>query len=237
MENFEVIETTKGKPSALHYGYQYRKYRKNKEDVVTWVCVKERHHNCKGRMKKKLTELLEVNQHTCVPDVALLSHGKGYFNKLILIYLQESEIIKICNEILEHWERFKPQEACAKQMSSEDVNIKLAKLLESQSLATTKQKQYTAEEKKIREAILSQYSEMTDEEGEAEDVQAGGEDGGLEKNLNSHTVAQAEKLKREQARQDSQKKKEKDKEDREKQKQLKEDKKEKRKTVKGERRR
>ncbi|XP_050510393.1 coiled-coil domain-containing protein 43 [Diabrotica virgifera virgifera] len=149
----------------------------------------------------------------------------------------ESEIIKICNEILEHWERFKPQEACAKQMSSEDVNIKLAKLLESQSLATTKQKQYTAEEKKIREAILSQYSEMTDEEGEAEDVQAGGEDGGLEKNLNSHTVAQAEKLKREQARQDSQKKKEKDKEDREKQKQLKEDKKEKRKTVKGERRR
>uniref|UniRef100_A0A6P7F5F9 Uncharacterized protein LOC114324964 n=1 Tax=Diabrotica virgifera virgifera TaxID=50390 RepID=A0A6P7F5F9_DIAVI len=80
MENFEVIETTKGKPSALHAGYQYRKYRKNKEDVVTWVCVKERHHNCKGRMKTKLTDLLEVNQHTCgVPNIALLEVKKATY--------------------------------------------------------------------------------------------------------------------------------------------------------------
>lgn len=35
-------------------------------------------------------------------------------------------------------------------VSSEDLNDKLAKLLEKQSLATTKQKQYTEEEKKIR---------------------------------------------------------------------------------------
>lgn len=150
----------------------------------------------------------------------------------------ESEIMTICNEILEQWLILKPkEEQGAKQMSSEEVDTKLAKLLESQQLATTKQKQYTEEEKKIREAILSQYSEMTDEEGEAEEVSCSGEDSGLEKNLNAHTVAQAEKNKRDQARMDSQKKKEKDKEDREKQKQMKEDKKEKRKTVKGERRR
>lgn len=96
------------------------------------------------------------------------------------------------------------------------MNEKLAKLLESQSLATTKQKQYTDEEKKIREAILSQYSQMTDSEEEEDDNQASGEpkETNLEKNLNALTVMQAEKEKREQARLDSQKKKEKDKEDR-----------------------
>ncbi|XP_056638628.1 coiled-coil domain-containing protein 43 isoform X2 [Diorhabda sublineata] len=126
----------------------------------------------------------------------------------------EKDIMKTCTEILDQWQNLKPKEVCTKQLSSEDVNMKLAKLLESQSLATTKQKQYTAEEKKIREAILSQYSEMTDEEGDVEEHTAGFNDGALEKNTNAQTVAQAEKLKREQARLDSQKKKEKDKEDR-----------------------
>lgn len=122
--------------------------------------------------------------------------------------------------------------------TSEDVDTKLVKLLESQSLATTKQKQYTEEEKKIREAILSQYSQMTDDEDDERDShQCGDHKDNLEKNTNAQAVLQAEKEKREQAKLDSQKKKEKDKEDREKQKQLKEEKKEKRKTQKGERRR
>ncbi|CAG9858286.1 unnamed protein product [Phyllotreta striolata] len=150
----------------------------------------------------------------------------------------DTEIVNICNDILDKWEFFKPKEEhVAKQMSSEEVDTKLAKLLESQQLATTKLKEYTEEERKIREAILSQYSELPDEDGEIEEVKTSGSETGLEKNLNAQTVAQAEKNKREQAKIDSQKKKEKDKEDREKQKQLKEEKKEKRKTVKGERRR
>lgn len=140
-------------------------------------------------------------------------------------------------------------------MSSEEVNIKLAKLLESQCLPTTKQKEYTDEEKKIRDAILSQYSETPVDENDYEEGNGSDDEKGMEKNVNAQTVANAEKVKREQAKLDSQKKKEKDKEDRlatiafcfeqnfiffvcrEKQKQLKEDKKEKRKTVKGERRR
>ncbi|KAJ8951172.1 hypothetical protein NQ314_007712, partial [Rhamnusium bicolor] len=125
----------------------------------------------------------------------------------------ENEIMKICNEILEKWQMFKPKEPPI-QLSNEDVNDKLAKLLESQSLATTTQKQYTEEEKKIREAILSQYSQMTDDEDEDEGGNVSGDESRLEKNLNAHTVAQAEKTKREQARIESQKKKEKDKEDR-----------------------
>ncbi|KAG5889019.1 hypothetical protein JTB14_033948 [Gonioctena quinquepunctata] len=148
----------------------------------------------------------------------------------------ENEISKNCNEIMEQWQIFQPKSSVT-QMSSEDVNIKLAKLLESQSLATTNKKQYTEEEKKLRDAILAQYSEMPDDECEDDEESGSSDENGLEKNLNAHTIAHAEKLKREQARIESQKKKEKDKEDRDKQKQIKEEKKEKRKTVKGERKR
>ncbi|EFA03808.1 coiled-coil domain-containing protein 43 [Tribolium castaneum] len=155
------------------------------------------------------------------------------------IIQNEDEINKICNEILEKWQFHKRKEPPPAQSTSEDVDTKLVKLLESQSLATTKQKKYTEEEKKIREAILMQYSQMTDDEDEAEDGNQAGDhkENGLEKNTNVQSVLQAEKVKREQAKLDSQRKKEKDKEDREKQKQLREEKKEKRKTQKGERRR
>lgn len=98
-------------------------------------------------------------------------------------------------------------------MSSEDVNIKLAKLLESQSLPTAKQREYTDDEKKIRNAILSQYSQTAIEENECEEGSQSDYDQ-MEKNVNAQTVANAEKIKREQSRIDSQKKKEKDKEDR-----------------------
>ena len=113
------------------------------------------------------------------------------------------------------YDKLKPREDASAQKLSEDVDVKLAKMLESQCLATTKQKQYTAEEKKIREAILSQYSQMSDdEEDEIESSAAGEQKETLEKNTNAQAVHQAEREKREQSRLDSQKKKEKDREDR-----------------------
>lgn len=120
----------------------------------------------------------------------------------------------ICKDILEKWQRSKPVKTDNQQMSSEEVNIKLAKLLESQSLPTTKQREYTDEEKKIRDAILSQYSQTPVDENDCEEGNQSAENAGMEKNLNAQTVANAEKMKREQAKMDSQKKKEKDKEDR-----------------------
>ncbi len=61
----------------------------------------------------------------------------------------------------------------------EDVDVRLARLLESQSLATTSHKSnYTAEEKRIREAILAQYSQTSDQEeseGESDDGEGGGD--------------------------------------------------------------
>nr|CAD7265135.1 unnamed protein product [Timema shepardi] len=119
----------------------------------------------------------------------------------------------------------------------DDMDVRLAKLLESQPRPTTVQRTYTEEERKIREAILAQYSQMSDEEESGVGNEAEPKENGMMKNTNASVVQQAEKEKREKSKLDSQKKKDKDKEDRERQKQQALDKKEKRKTQKGERRR
>lgn len=110
-----------------------------------------------------------------------------------------------------------PKNVAAAATPKEDVDIRLARMLESQSLPTTTQRSYTEEEKRIRDAILAQYSQMSDEEnseGDGEDDGASGGDCGIEKNLNAATIIQQEREKREKAKLESQKKKEKDKEDR-----------------------
>lgn len=158
------------------------------------------------------------------------------------------------------------EEVTGPKVPVEDVDVRLARMLESQSLPTTTQRSYTEEEKRIKEAILAQYSQMSEDENSGEDGEedgASGGDCGIEKNTNAATIIQQEREKREKAKLESQRKKEKDKEDRyefnklfiihdrvistlllinmfsfrEKQKQLREEKKEKRKTQKGERRR
>lgn len=65
-------------------------------------------------------------------------------------------------EILEKWESSRPKEEAPKPAT--DVDVQLAKLLESQVPAATTRREYTDEEKKIREAILSQYSQLSDNE-------------------------------------------------------------------------
>ncbi|KAF7992654.1 hypothetical protein HCN44_004998 [Aphidius gifuensis] len=167
----------------------------------------------------------------------------------IIAGITEDGIDKHVSEILSAWVKWLPRDdATAVVAPTEDVEVRLAKLLDSQNLPKTAQRTTcTVEERRIREAILAQYSEMTDgEESDAEgddDTATGGGgnggsgDGGIEKNTNAANIAQQLKEKRERAKLESQEKKEKDKKDREKQKQLKEEKKEKRKTVKGERRR
>ncbi|KAJ8668531.1 hypothetical protein QAD02_010194 [Eretmocerus hayati] len=167
----------------------------------------------------------------------------------ILAGITEDEIGKHVSEILEAWSKFglvkleKINDA-----PKEDVDVRLARMLESQKLATTSHKSsHTEEERRIKEAILAQYSQMSDEE-ESEDednedpgggggCSGGGGDSGLAKNTNVSDIVRAQKEQRERAKLESQRKKDKDKEDREKQKLAKEEKKEKRKTHKGERRR
>ncbi|XP_073821864.1 coiled-coil domain-containing protein 43 [Musca autumnalis] len=169
----------------------------------------------------------------------------------ILSEILTDNIAELIDTILDKWK------ACTNAQDEEknkapkiDVDEQLVKLLESTKVqAVVKERQYTEEEKRIREQILAQYSQtevsdddyepaQSDEEG---DKHGGGGGGGgltgIERNTNAQDVQNLIKEKREQSRLEAAAKKQKDKEDREKQKQMREEKKEKRKTVKGERRR
>lgn len=65
---------------------------------------------------------------------------------------------------MDKWQKFHPVVENGASSSSVDVEDRLVKLLGSQSLTTLAPKKYTDEEKKIREAILSQYSQCSDNE-------------------------------------------------------------------------
>uniref|UniRef100_A0A069DQQ7 Coiled-coil domain-containing protein 43 n=1 Tax=Panstrongylus megistus TaxID=65343 RepID=A0A069DQQ7_9HEMI len=160
----------------------------------------------------------------------------------ILAEITENDISDHCSEILDRWKschKSPESETLIKTNPFEDVEEKLVRLLETNTLSTTVHREYTEEERRIREAILAQYSQTSDQEsgGEEDSCSGEGKENGLVRNTNASAVAQAEKVKREKAKIDSQKKKEKDREDRERQKQQQQEKKEKRKTQKGERRR
>lgn len=160
----------------------------------------------------------------------------------ILSEITENGIRNHCREILEKWRNTSQAAISVKNAEvagAEAMDVKLAKLMESQARPTTVQRTYTDEERRIREAILAQYSQMSDQDDDEDEGDRGaeGKENGLVKNTNASVVQQAEKEKREKAKLESQKKKEKDREDREKQKQIQQEKKEKRKTQKGERRR
>lgn len=173
---------------------------------------------------------------------------------LLFFSMQEDDLDHVIKEIIDEWEKCQPSTDAAAGGASngvEDVDTKLARLLETKHITTTVQRQYTEEELRIREQILSQYSQVEYDDGydeENDDVAAAAgpstnstahtsSDPLLMKNTNAADVAALAKERREQAKIDSKAKKDKDKSDREKQKQLREEKKEKRKTVKGERRR
>ncbi|KXJ81949.1 coiled-coil domain-containing protein 43 [Aedes albopictus] len=165
----------------------------------------------------------------------------------ILAEILETDLNTFIKEILDKWKQCQQvEDAGAASKMKLDVDEQLAKLLESQKLAKKEEREYTEEERRIKQQILSQYSQLSESEpdGEDDDDGAGGggapsssSNGGLARNTNAADVAALVREKREQAKLESQQKKEKDKQDREKQKQLREEKKEKRKTVKGERRR
>lgn len=165
----------------------------------------------------------------------------------ILAELIESDLNTFIKEILDKWKQCHSAELTptAKQPAKLDVDEQLAKLLENQKLAKKVEREYTEEERRIKQQILSQYSQLSESEHEDADDEpgAGGGgsgstgEGGLSRNTNAADVAALVREKREQAKLESQQRKEKDRQDREKQKQLREEKKEKRKTVKGERRR
>uniref|UniRef100_A0A182NBI9 Coiled-coil domain-containing protein 43 n=1 Tax=Anopheles dirus TaxID=7168 RepID=A0A182NBI9_9DIPT len=149
----------------------------------------------------------------------------------------DTDLEPFIKEILDKWTLCHSRDPGASKPKL-DVEVQLAKLLEGQKLATKVEREYTEEERRIKEQILQQYSQLSESEDEEDDEEgATSSDPKLVKNTNFADVQALAREKREQAKLESQQKKEKDKQDREKQRQLREEKKEKRKTVKSERRR
>jgi hypothetical protein len=77
--------------------------------------------------------------------------------------LQEDDIPTHCHEILDKWKNLSQTTEVVTENNAgcgEDMDVKLVRLLESQPRPTTVQRTYTEEERKIREAILAQYSQV-----------------------------------------------------------------------------
>uniref|UniRef100_A0A182IRB2 Coiled-coil domain-containing protein 43 n=1 Tax=Anopheles atroparvus TaxID=41427 RepID=A0A182IRB2_ANOAO len=199
----------------------------------SWLSSKLRDSNADdGVFGSYITGILEGDENNEEKMEAL----EGILGAII-----ESDLEPFIKEILDKWKICHNQEAEGVPKPKLDVETQLAMLLESQKLTTKVEREYTEEERRIKEQILSQYSQLSESEhdDDDEDGASGGtsSDPKLVKNTNFADVQALAREKREQAKLESQMKKEKDKQDREKQRQLREEKKEKRKTVKGERRR
>lgn len=168
----------------------------------------------------------------------------------VLSGVTESDIPDLCCEIMKEWAKAQSVSNGIKDKivndGENDVGAKLAVIMEKQAQSVVRESMHTAEEKMMREAILAQYSHVSDEE---DDYYSDTEDRGnntnsapssiLPRNENVHSVVQAEKEKREKAKAESEKKKAQDKLNREKQKQQQQERKdrEKKRTQKGERKR
>ncbi|XP_076046903.1 coiled-coil domain-containing protein 43-like [Oratosquilla oratoria] len=152
----------------------------------------------------------------------------------IIAEITESGIEALCEEILNKWSLSHNNESKDTTPLVVAVDEKLAKIMgeQAQSVVTTKTRSH--EEQKLREAILAQYSQVSD--GEETDDEA---DTIVSSNTNADDVVKAERDKREKDKEEAQRKKEKDKEDRLKQKAKEDERKEKEKkrTQKGEKRR
>ncbi|OWF51689.1 coiled-coil domain-containing protein 43-like [Mizuhopecten yessoensis] len=179
----------------------------------------------------------------------------------LLAEVLETDRELACDEIMKKYDEINNKHT-NKNTESAQKNIadQLSNMLEKQTIEPVKVKDTPtdkAEDRARKEAILAQYSNVSDEEdddghsshtgtkggggGAAASGAASGASGDslLMKNTNAETVGQVEKEKREKAKEESDKKKEKDKQDRAQQKQKGVDRKdaEKKRTQKGERRR
>ncbi|KAJ9577022.1 hypothetical protein L9F63_006405, partial [Diploptera punctata] len=112
----------------------------------------------------------------------------------------ENDIPSHCREILEKWKKVSNSNDEVKENnvgSGEDMDVKLVKLLESQPRPTAVQRtctDITEEERRIREAIIAQYSQMSDQEddGDPDRPSEGKENGDVRKTKTAATRKKGE---------------------------------------------
>lgn len=134
----------------------------------------------------------------------------------ILGEITETEAGQISNEILQKWALYKPQKPNGNDCASA-VSAKLASIMEKQSQSVTSDKKVSEEERRLKDAILAQYSHISDSDDEQPKVVAttAKDDGatskeqhvGVPKNTNAEDVLKAERDKKEKGRLEAEKKK------------------------------
>lgn len=74
---------------------------------------------------------------------------------------QESDSSTFIKEILDKWKQCHLAVDSSASKQKLDVDEQLAKLLENQKLAKKVEREYTEEERRIKQQILSQYSQVS----------------------------------------------------------------------------
>ncbi|XP_078471559.1 coiled-coil domain-containing protein 43 [Lampetra planeri] len=156
---------------------------------------------------------------------------------LSAVVAEEDSLDSICREILRKWremEHLSKEKRRLLNGSRDEVQV-LASMIEQQAQLVVAPREVTREERQRKEALLAQYAtveEAQDEESEEPEGATAAKPAGvtdksksLFRNTNAETVAEKQRLQREQAREDSQRKKEQDKTQREKDKVQKQEKK------------
>lgn len=171
----------------------------------------------------------------------------------ILVEVSADSITSLCKDILCKWS-LQDNLTADNAKARADVDAKLATIMEQQAQSVGPGKRVSEVDKKSRDAILAQYSQVSDAEEDGNDDPGGGAecaassaaagtsssgDTLMFRNTNSEAVTKAEKERRDKAKADTVLKKAQDKAGREKQKQQQQERKEKEKkrTQKGERKR
>ncbi|XP_022254701.1 coiled-coil domain-containing protein 43-like isoform X2 [Limulus polyphemus] len=84
----------------------------------------------------------------------------------ILTEVTENKISELCTEIMNKWTCMHQVSGNnAKQEKREDVDTRLAKIMEKQAQSVSSGRNLSVDEKKVREAILAHYSQVSDGEG------------------------------------------------------------------------
>ncbi|XP_032829409.1 coiled-coil domain-containing protein 43 [Petromyzon marinus] len=156
---------------------------------------------------------------------------------LSAVVAEEDSLDSICREILRKWREMDHLSKERRRLlngSRDEVQV-LASMIEQQAQLVVQPREVTREERQRKEALLAQYAtveEAEDEESEETEGATAAKPAGvtdksksLFRNTNAETVAEKQRLQREQAREDSQRKKEQDKTQREKDKVQKQEKK------------
>ncbi|KAJ8322133.1 hypothetical protein KUTeg_000604 [Tegillarca granosa] len=173
----------------------------------------------------------------------------------ILGQVLEEDGESLCDEIISKWEEENGQ-ISQQNNNAATLATQLSEMLVKQKIEPVKQREKKSSSDADKQAILAQYSNVSDEENDDFPADPGGADKGggsgnkgassavkadplLVKNTNVEDVQKIEKEKREKAKQEADKKREKDKHDRAAQKQKQQERKdnEKKRTQKGERKR